>query len=133
MGATLASTLESLLPTLLSTLESLLPALVNGSWTLPIRLETSSWTCSERLVRKPPRSSEPACQKTLSSAYSDVQLLGKRVSYLDAACRDCLRPIVCLIVWFAAASVVVTWRLRASKVHHARGRCTACPSRGPYP
>merc|ERR1711862_386798 len=96
---------------LVSTLETLRPTLVNGSWTLPTRLEISSWTCSERLVRKPPCCFEPASQKTVSSAYSDVQLLGKRVSYLDAACRDLLRPIVCLIVWFAAASVVVTWRL----------------------
>merc|ERR1719230_597278 len=97
LSATLASTLESLPPTLVSTLESLLPTLVNGSWTLPIRLEVSSWTCSERLVRKPPCCSETASQRTVSSAYSDVQLLGKRVSYLDAACGDCLRPTVCFI------------------------------------
>merc|ERR1712100_246948 len=94
--ATLASTSESLPPMLVSTLESLLPTLVNGSWTLPIRLEISSWTCSERLVRKPPCCSEPASQRTVSSAYSDVQLLGKRVSYLDAACGDCLCPTGCL-------------------------------------
>merc|ERR1711862_707928 len=66
---------------LVSTLETLRPTLVNGSWTLPTRLEISSWTCSERLVRKPPCCSEPASQKTLSSAYLDVQLFGKRIVY----------------------------------------------------